>query len=142
VETSTGGGASCTVTYNMTGTVRVVVQRQAGAVTGTGTAEGTQTMTSQTCGVVPPGVNTTAPFVFTGPISGTESSFRFTQDLRGSGPVSPGITFAWTETATFTGTLNGATGSGTLAVNGQTDVTGPGGTSRSTRTGSFPVTLR
>ncbi len=142
VETSTGGGASCTITYNRTGTVRVVVQRQGGAVTGTGTAEGTQTMTSQNCGVVPPGLNTTGPFVFTGPISGTESSFRFTQELRGSGPVSSGISFAWTETATFTGTLSGATGSGTLAVNGQTDVTGPGGTSRSTRTGSFPVTLR
>lgn len=138
--TSDGFTYTCNVTYSLSGTVKTAMQRQAGSVSGTGNADGTQTYTSSNCEITPPPI-AAGPFAYSGALSGTEGSFRFSQEYRDSGTAAD-ATYTITGTATFTGSVSGNTVTGTFSINSVVDYRGTGFTGRATATGTFPVTLR
>ena len=103
---------SCTSTYAVTGTMRVVLNNTTdGSAAGTGSADAMFRETATTCTV--PGLDLSpdgqpVPFSFTGPVTGTSGSLRFTQDTTSNQNVQ-GAQINSRFTSTFAGIDSAAT---------------------------------
>ena len=99
----------CSWNYVQSGTLRLALTVQGAAVTGTLTANGTTTTNLFSCPGVPLPQDSSGPFTLTGPVTGSSSSLRFSQnfDIGGQGVVG---SFVYA----FTGALNGGVVTGTL----------------------------
>lgn len=137
---------SCTFTYNVTGTMRIELTTQSGGtVTGTGSGTLSFREAGGQCTVpfpfnVDPDGSESGSIPFTGSVSGTTSSFRFSQNQTQNIPITGGSGSTTFETS-FTGSQNGSTITGQLALTSATSLTIPGLTARGSGTGSMTVTL-
>lgn len=141
-------GISCTSTYAVTGTIRIVLNSTTdGSVSGTGDATPSFRETATTCttpglDLSPDGSVVTMPF--TGPVTGTSSSLRFTQDTTQNQNVQ-GATVSSRFTQTFTGSLSGNSITGTVTMTSSSSVIISGDgftiTGTGTGTGTMPATL-
>ena len=143
ISTITSPGATtCVITRNITGTMTMKIEQASGggAITGTATMEGTDVVVAQTCAgeFVSVSFNRQAPV--TG--SGTAIEFRKESTNTGPGPSGSNATVTTTVVTAFTGTWSGGVVTGTLIVTDSSTIDGPTFPSRSTGTGTYPVTLR
>jgi hypothetical protein len=150
IYTSTGSAENitCTFTYNVTGTMRIDLTTQSGgSVTGTGSGTMSFREAGGQCTVpfpfsVDPDGSESGSLPFTGSVSGTTSSFRFSQSQTQNIPITGGSGSSTFETS-FTGSLSGGTITGQVALTQSTTLTIPGISNiRGSGTGSMTVTLR
>lgn len=135
---------NCTFSLRNTGNATLRIQTAAnGNITGTLEMTGTQTpdVTNCTGGIqysLPP-----QPFTWSGTVTGSGNTVRFTQEFRDSGTVPGAGSYTTTATVTFNGNISGGTVTGTLSWTVTADIRiDGGGSSRATWTGSINVSLR
>jgi hypothetical protein len=134
-------GLSCAVNLRQTGTATLSLQTaSSGAITGTLQLNGTQTVSSNNCGI-PDGLIPSAPFAHAANVEGSGNNIRFTQEFRDSQTID-GISISSVVSIAFTGTISGGGVNGTLTYNSTVDWSGLGVSGRGTVTGSINLSLR
>lgn len=135
---------NCTFSLRNTGNATLRTQTASnGNITGTLEMNGTQTpdITNCTGGIQFP--IPAQPFVWTGEVTGSGNTVRFTQEFRDSGTVPGAGSYTTIATVTFTATISGGTVTGTLSWTSTADIRiDGGGSSRATWTGTFNLSLR
>ena len=140
----TSGSLTCAYTFAISGTLTMTLEPRAdGSLSGTAMARVVQLVADVTgapgCTSFP--LNSTTPFDWNLPVTGTTGNLVFSGQTSNTGPT-PGGTFTAINTLTFSGALAGGVVSGamTFSETGQ----GNAGSSAITQSGSttFQVTLR
>jgi hypothetical protein len=147
-STGTADIVTCTFTYNLTGTMRIVLEtRPDGSVSGTASGSMSFREASAACnfpltGFDPDGSDNGA-IPFSGPVTGTASSLRFIQTDNQTIPVQGGNVQTSFETA-FSGSVSGGAINGQLTLRSSSTFNVPGGLNlRGSGTGGAPsVSLR